>query len=65
MDIDELFPLAPGEPLGQLTRQDLDPFSVDELRKRITILQAEIDRTTRKIDGAVSHRAGADALFKR
>ncbi|MFM9851570.1 MAG: DUF1192 domain-containing protein [Sphingomonadaceae bacterium] len=65
MDIDELFARAPGDPLALLARQDLDPFSVDELRERITILQAEIDRTTVKINGAVSHRAGADALFKR
>jgi uncharacterized small protein (DUF1192 family) len=65
MNIDDLSPRALGDPLTLLVRQDLDPFSVDELRERITILQREIDRTTLKIDGAVSHRAGADALFKR
>jgi uncharacterized small protein (DUF1192 family) len=62
---DDSLPRRANDPLLLLTRQDLDPFSVDELRERIDILKSEITRTTAKIEGAVSHRAGADALFKR
>jgi hypothetical protein len=31
MDLDELFPDKPDDPLTLLTKQDLDPLSVDEL----------------------------------
>ena len=49
--------------LAQLRKQDLDPFSVAELRARIGALQAEIARTQAKLDQAGSTRAAADALF--
>jgi uncharacterized small protein (DUF1192 family) len=65
MDLDELFAKRPGDPLVQLARQDLDPFSVAELTERIEILQAEIERVNQKIQGAVNHRASADAIFKK
>jgi uncharacterized small protein (DUF1192 family) len=65
MDLDELFPDKPDDPLKLLTKQDLDPFSVDELRDRITILEAEIARVKAKLDSSVSFRASADDLFKR
>jgi uncharacterized small protein (DUF1192 family) len=65
MDLDELFPDKPGDPLVQLTRQDLDPLSVDELNARIQTLEEEIARVKAKIDAAVNHRATADALFKK
>ena len=32
MDLDELFPDKPDDPLTLLTKQDLDPLSVEELR---------------------------------
>jgi uncharacterized small protein (DUF1192 family) len=65
MDLDELFPSKPEDPLTQLTRQDLDPLSVDELTARIAILEGEIARVRAKIDAAVNHRASAEALFKK
>lgn len=65
MDLDELFPDKPSDPLTLLTRQDLDPLSVDELHARIEILQGEIARVKSKIDAAVNHRATAEELFKR
>lgn len=65
MDLDELFPDKPGDPLVLLTRQDLDPLSVEELHARIAILQDEIARVKAKIDAAVNHRASAEELFKR
>jgi uncharacterized small protein (DUF1192 family) len=65
MDLDELFPRKPDDPLTQLTRQDLDPLSVDELHARIEALEAEIVRVRSKIDAAVNHRASAEQLFKK
>ena len=65
MDLDELFPSKPEDPLTQLTRQDLDPLSVEELHARIEVLEGEIARVRAKIDAAVNHRATAEALFKK
>jgi uncharacterized small protein (DUF1192 family) len=65
MDLDELFPDKPSDPLTQLLRQDLDPLSVEELRTRIEVLKSEIVRVEAKIDAAVHHRASADTLFKK
>ena len=65
MDLDELFPDKPDDPLTLLTRQDLDPLSVDELHARITILEAEIARVRAKLESSVNFRASADELFKR
>ena len=65
MDLDELFPGKPDDPLVQLTRQDLDPLSVEELHARISVLESEIARAKARIDAAVNFRASADAIFKR
>jgi uncharacterized small protein (DUF1192 family) len=65
MDLDELFPGKPLDPLTQLARQDLDPLSVDELHARIAALEEEIGRVRAKIDAAVNHKASAEALFKK
>jgi uncharacterized small protein (DUF1192 family) len=65
MDLDELFPGKPDDPLTLLTRQDLDPISVEELQTRIAILEAEIQRCRARIEAAVSFRASADAIFRK
>lgn len=65
MDLDELFPNKPEDPLAALAKQDLDPLSVDELHERIAGLEAEIARVRAKIDAAVNHRASAEQLFKK
>src|SRR4051794_19653961 len=65
MDLDELFPNKPEDPLTLVTRQDLDPLSVDELQERIETLQGEIARVRAKMDAAVNHRASAEELFKK
>jgi uncharacterized small protein (DUF1192 family) len=65
MDLDELFPDKPDDPLTLLTKQDLDPLSVDELQARIALLEAEIVRVRAKLDNSVSFRASAEDLFKR
>jgi uncharacterized small protein (DUF1192 family) len=65
MDLDELFPDKPDDPLTLLTRQDLDPLSVEDLQARIAILEAEIVRVKAKLDSSVNFRASADELFKK
>ena len=65
MDLDDLFPDKPDDPLTLLTKQDLDPLSVEELHARIAVLEAEIVRVRAKLDASISFRASADELFKR
>lgn len=65
MDLEELFPSKPDDPLAQLVKQDLDPLSVEELEERIKTLEGEIERVRAKITAAVNHRASAEALFKK
>ena len=65
MDLDELFPDKPDDPLTLLTKQDLDPLSVEELQARIALLEAEIARVKSKLESSVNFRASADELFKK
>jgi uncharacterized small protein (DUF1192 family) len=65
MDLDDILPKRPDDPLVQLTRQDLDPLSVEELNGRIAVLEAEIARARTRIERSVNHRASADQLFRR
>ncbi|HEY0412004.1 MAG TPA: DUF1192 domain-containing protein [Allosphingosinicella sp.] len=65
MDLDELFPGKPADPLTLLTKQDLDPLSVAELEERIATLEGEIERVRAKMSAAVSHRASAEQFFKK
>ena len=65
MDLDDLFPSKPDDPLVQLARQDLDPISIDELGERIEALKAEIARVEAHIARVEAHRSAAEQLFKR
>lgn len=66
MDLDELLPRRNTEDaLTALRREDLDPLSLDELQRRIDVLEAEIARTKAKLNSASTFRSAADALFKR
>ena len=65
MDLEDLFPSKPGDPLTELKKQDLDPMSIDELHARIEALKEEIARVEAHIDRATKHRSAADELFKR
>jgi uncharacterized small protein (DUF1192 family) len=65
MDLDELLPDKPDDPLTLLARQDLDPFSVHELEARIAILETEIARVKAKLASSVNFRASADELFRK
>ena len=65
MDIDELFPSKPGDPLTELTKQDLRPFSQHELAERIEKLKAEIARIEAHMAAVDKHRSAAEELFKK
>ena len=54
MDLDDILPKRSDDPLVALGRQDLDPFSVDELHARIAALEAEIERCRARIGAAES-----------
>ena len=65
MDIEDLFPNKPGDPLTELRRQDLDPLSIDELQERIAALKEEIVRVEAHIAKVSAHRSAAEELFKK
>ena len=65
MDLDDLFPSKPEDPLAALAKQDLDPLSIDELQARIEALKAEIARVEAHRDAASKHRSAAEELFKK
>jgi len=65
MDLDDLFPSKPDDPLITLGRQDLDPMSIEELKERIETLRAEIARVESHVQRAQVHRSAAEELFKK
>ena len=65
MDLEDLFPSKPGDPLVELCRQDLDPMSIEELQARIESLRAEIERVEAHMKRAETHRSAAEELFKK
>ena len=65
MDLDDLFPSKPGDPLTELGKQDLDPMSIEELHGRIEALKAEIARVEAHMQRATAHRSAAEELFKK
>jgi uncharacterized small protein (DUF1192 family) len=65
MDLEELFPSKPDDPLVALGKQDLDPLSIAELQERIESLKAEIARVEAHMQRAQTHRSAAEDLFKK
>jgi uncharacterized small protein (DUF1192 family) len=65
MDLDDLFPSKPGDPLVELGKQDLDPMSIEELEARIESLKVEIVRVENHMKQAQHHRSAAEELFKK
>jgi uncharacterized small protein (DUF1192 family) len=65
MDLDELFPDKPKDPLSELTKQDLGPLSIDELNARIEALKGEIARVEAHMAAAEQHLKAADELFNK
>ncbi len=62
MDPDDL-PRPMGDAASKLAKEDLAPYSQDELDERIALLEAEIGRVRAHRDKVSAHRAAADALF--
>ncbi len=61
MDPDELMPSKrPGIEIGG----DLSQLSIEELRERIELLKAEVERVEADIEAKSSSRAAADSFFK-
>ena len=52
-----------GEPLAQVTREDLELYGVIDLEDRIAALEGEIVRTRAQLEKKKSGRSAADALF--
>lgn len=65
MDLDDLFPSKPEDPLVALARQDLDPMSMEELNARIETLRVEIARVENHMKRVQDHRSAAEELFKK
>jgi uncharacterized small protein (DUF1192 family) len=65
VDLEDLFPSKPDDPLVALARQDLDPMSIEELQERIEALKAEIARVEAHMAAATKHRSAAEELFKK
>ena len=63
MDLDDL-PRPKGDAASKLAKEDLSPYSQDELEERIALLEAEIARVREHHGKAAAHRNAADALFK-
>ncbi len=65
MDLDDLFPSKPDDPLVALRKQDLDPMSIEELRERVEALKEEIARVEAHVKRVEDHRSAAEELFKK
>ncbi|MPT47378.1 MAG: DUF1192 domain-containing protein [Sphingobium sp.] len=65
MDMDDFTSPRGKNPLEQLLKQDLGPLSVADLHDRIAVLESEIERTRAHITQTASHRASAEALFRK
>ncbi|MBA3834385.1 MAG: DUF1192 domain-containing protein [Pseudomonadota bacterium] len=65
MDLEDLFPSKPDDPVEALGKQDIDPLSIEELHARIEALKEEIARVEAHIHKVEAHRSAADELFKK
>ncbi|WP_370234248.1 DUF1192 domain-containing protein [Brevundimonas sp.] len=52
-----------GALLGQLAREDLDLYSVEECQDRITLLETEIARVKAAMESKAARKSAAEALF--
>ncbi|WP_427965997.1 DUF1192 domain-containing protein [Altererythrobacter sp.] len=62
---DEDLPRPKGDAASLLAKEDLSPYSQDELQERISLLEAEIVRVETHRSKAAAHREAADSLFKK
>ncbi|MFA9201724.1 MAG: DUF1192 domain-containing protein [Cypionkella sp.] len=61
--MDDDLPRPRGDAASLLAKEDLAPYSQDELAERIALLKAEIARIETHRAKAAAHRSAADALF--
>ena len=61
--MDDDLPRPRGDAASLLAKEDLSPYSQDELGERIKLLETEIARIKAHRDKAAAHRSAADALF--
>jgi len=62
---DDASPRPGGDAASLLATEDLGPYSQDELKARIALLEAEIVRVEKHRLSAAAHRDAAEALFGR
>ena len=62
---DDASPRPRGDAASLLATEDLGPYSQDELKARIALLEAEIVRVEKHRISAAAHRDAAEALFGR
>ncbi len=66
MDSDDLGPRKRrGEALAALAREDLELLGIEELKERITALEAEIVRIRNQLERKQGSLSAAEALFKK
>lgn len=61
--MDDDLPRPRGDAASLLAKEDLCPYSQDELAERIAQLEAEIARVESHRIKAAAHRSAADQLF--
>ena len=62
---DDASPRPRGDAASLLATEDLGPYSQDELKARIALLEAEIVRVEKHRLSAAAHRDAAEAFFGR
>lgn len=60
---DEELDIPKGSLLKQLTDEDLSVHSIDNLKTRVAILKAEIERTEHEVKNKKSAHSDADSIF--
>jgi uncharacterized small protein (DUF1192 family) len=63
LSMDEDLPRPRGDAASLLAKEDLSPYSQDELGERIELLETEIARIEAHRSRVAAHRSAADALF--
>ena len=62
---DDASPRPRGDAASLLATEDLGPYSQDELKARIALLESESVRVEKHRLSAAAHRDAAEALFGR
>lgn len=60
---DDLEPRPSRDLLTALTREDLDPYSLEDLNERVRVLEEEIGRVKAAMQRKTAKKSAADAFF--